>query len=291
MLSRRDFPTILMHTTALLVVLSMLMAACGGAAADRPPSVVIPLDGAGHGRSSGEADATHDADEPDPNRTPRPTTQAPGGNTEIDQQDGRDMDDTAGSLALLVAADALSRYDEAVTALAVDPVTAADATSAVRELWDRTVTPGSLLHDDVLERMVLEPLANGTRLLPGPEGVGHRHHVTAITGTGDDHISFTWCGYSPGIRVERGSGAVVDDHVAVMGGVGRVVRRHRTPTVADESDRRWSGTGESDRDAGAWVNPPANDGRTGRPTLWMLEELDHLDFDVSPPGSPDPCIP
>lgn len=189
----------------------------------------------------------------------RPTRSSPtGGDSGVPEDEtgaADDHDDPSNGGARRIVTDVLARYDDAVTALALDPVGAMDPNGTLRALWDRTVAVGSFLHDDVLERMVAEPLVEGTRLLPGPDGVSYRHHVVDVVGTSERSIRFSWCGYSPGIRVVRDSGTVVDDHVATMGGLGRAVLR------------------ASDTSAGSW----------------LLDELDHLDFEVLPPGTTDPC--
>lgn len=199
-----------------------------------------------------------------------PEDDSSGRHRDNEETDADPSDDgAAADIAWLITADVLRRYDEAVTALAVEPAITADVNSEARRVWSHTVPEGSFLHDDVLERLVLEPLATGTRLLAGPDGVSYRHHVTGITDADQNTISFTWCGYAPGIRIDSRSGAVVDDAIARMGGVGRTTLR---PVPA--------GNGRSS--PGAMVTDPS--------PVWMLEEFDHLDYDVLPPGSDDPCV-
>lgn len=175
--------------------------------------------------------------------------------------DGDEAGEATPSWATNIVTGVLDRYDNTVTAMAADPSGALDPTSRIRRTWDTVVAPGSLLHDDVVDRMVHEPLAEDTRLLPGPDGVGYRHHVIDVIATEESHIRFTWCGYAPGVRVMASSGVVVDDQVAVMSGTGRV-------TVVTDP------LGQSSPDVAAG---------------WVLDELDHLEFDVMPAGTTDPC--
>lgn len=168
--------------------------------------------------------------------------------------------------------DALARYDAVVTVLAADPVSALAPDSPPRVLWDTIVAPGSFLHDDVIERLVTEPAASGTRLLPGPDGVGYRHHRTRVTGTDADIVEFEWCGYSPGIRIESSTGRILDDYVAVMSGSGRIVR-----SVTPQGP------------PGPHPPSPSNPDDHST-TTWLLDELNHFDHYVLPPGSTDPCV-
>lgn len=147
----------------------------------------------------------------------------------------------------------LVRYDDLVTRLAVAPARSADRSSPIRAEWAKLVPVESALSSDVLNHLVAGPLAAGTRLLPGPGGVSFRHHVERTGRRDDDSIEFTWCGYSPGIRVDAASGAVLDDQVAHLRGIGRADR--------DPTD----------------------------PTRWMLDSFDQLDMVVLPAGSTDPC--
>lgn len=259
---------LLLMTTIAIATISAACARTPTTSMDRPE--VIPLTGEARmapaaGASDGGVTATAST-----NVGRSATADPPTGDLEPDDEDHPDANQSNSviTIARFVAADVLARYDEVVTTLAEDPMAAADADDPVRRLWDQTVVPGSFLHDDVLERMVMEPLTDGTRLVAGPDGVSYRHHVTDITDVGVDAITFAWCGYAPGIRIDRRSGTVVDDYVARMSGVGRVVRRSAT-------------TEEASRPAGV---------DTATSSSWMLEDLDHLDYDILPPGSVDPCV-
>ena len=85
---------------------------------------------------------------------------------------------------------------------------------------------------------------------PGPGGLSYRHRPLAVEPPRGGTISFTWCGWSPGIGIDADDGGVLDDGVAHSHGTGQLRLVH------------------------------------GR---WMLELLDELDLTVLAPGSPDPC--
>jgi len=145
---------------------------------------------------------------------------------------------------------ALLRYDELVTRLAADPVATSDPAHPARIEWATLVPVGTMLAEDVIEQLVSGPAAEGTRLVPPPEGSSYRHRALSVASAQDDGVEFSWCGYSPGVRVDLATGAVVDDDVAYVHGSGRL--------------------------------------RPG-PGGWVIDALDHLALEVHPPGSPDPC--
>ncbi len=147
----------------------------------------------------------------------------------------------------------LDRYDDLVTQLAVQPSASLDPGSPIRLDWARLVPTESALSNSVLDQLVHRPVIAGTRLLPGPDGVSFRHHVDRTSRRDDGSIEFSWCGYSPGIRIEAATGKVIDGQVAHIRGIGR----------ADRSQFN--------------------------PELWVLDAFDQLDLKVLPPGSGDPC--
>jgi hypothetical protein len=85
---------------------------------------------------------------------------------------------------------------------------------------------------------------------PPEGGLSYRHRPLLVDPPRSGSISFTWCGWSPGLGVDVETGEVVDD------GVGH-----------------GHGTGLLRSVAGGWV----------------LESLDQVDLQVLPPGSADPC--
>ncbi len=144
----------------------------------------------------------------------------------------------------------LERYARALTDLAADPARTAQPGTPERAAWDRTVVAGSVISEDVLGSLVRRHRDEGRVVRPGPGGLAYRHHPLVVEPPSDGTISFTWCGWSPGIGVDADDGAVLDDGVAHSHGTGQL---------------------------------RLVDGR------WMLELLDELDLTVLSPGSPDPC--
>jgi len=143
----------------------------------------------------------------------------------------------------------LDRYDRVVTGLNADPAVLLRPDDPLLTEWAATVAPGSVLGDDVRSQ-VLERLRSGQAI---PVRRGERsyvHHVAEVTAASADRITFSWCGWSPGVVRSVATGAVTDD--AVSHGVG---------------------TGVVEKSAGSWV----------------LSSLDESSYDVLPAGSPDPC--
>lgn len=144
----------------------------------------------------------------------------------------------------------LERYARALTDLAADPERRAPSGTPERTAWDRTVLAGSALSEDLLGALVRRHREERRVVRPGPGGLAYRHHPLVVEPPADGTLSFTWCGWSPGIGVDAEDGTVLDDGVAHSHGTGqlRLVDGH-----------------------------------------WMLELLDELDLTVLAPGSPDPC--
>jgi len=163
-----------------------------------------------------------------------PTTAATGGTEDLRSQVDR----------------VLERYAHALTDLAVDPERRTRPGTPQRAAWDRTVLTGSPLSADLLDSLVRRHREERRVVRPGPSGLAYRHHPLLVEPPLDGTISFTWCGWSPGIGIDADDGTVLDDAVAHSHGTGqlRLVEGH-----------------------------------------WMLELLDELDLAVLPPGSPDPC--
>ena len=150
----------------------------------------------------------------------------------------------------LLVAQLLVRYSQIVTDLAEHPDLASDPLSEQRVRLDALVPPQSTLSVDVLSQLVLSPAADLTRVIPASTGLSYSYRPLKVSSSTDGLISFTWCGYSPGVRVSQTSGEVLDDSVAQLQGTGSV------------------------RAAGS---------------DWVIDSLDHLEVTVLPPGSTDPC--
>ena len=222
----------------LLAVAGAVSPACTPAG-DEP--TVAPLDAA---EAEAPAHAGSTASTPAPSD---PTTRSP--STEpAARPPGATPADTASLRAQVDRI--LERYARALTDLASDPERRARPGSPERAAWDRTVLAGSVLSEDLLGALVRRHREERMVVRPGPGGLSYRHRPLAVEPPRDGTISFTWCGWSPGIGVDADDGSVLDDGVAHAHGTGqlRLVEGH-----------------------------------------WMLELLDELDLSVLPPGSPDPC--
>lgn len=145
---------------------------------------------------------------------------------------------------------ALLRYATVLTDLAVDPVARTAEGTPQREAWDAAVVPGSWLWVDVPAELVRRQREEGVVVLPAAHGLSYRHRALRIEPPVAGAISFTWCGWSPGIGIDADTGEIVDDAVAHSHGTGQL------------------------RDLGGH---------------WALEALDQLDLTLLEPGSPDPC--
>jgi hypothetical protein len=145
---------------------------------------------------------------------------------------------------------ALLRYDLALTALAAHPDRAGDPASAERAAWARVVVAGSALDEAMVEEVVRRGVEEDGAVLPPPGGLSYRHVALSARPDGDGSTEFTWCGYSPGVGVERSSGTVVDDAVGHSHGTGRL-------EVVDGTVR--------------------------------VAQLEQTALDVLPAGTPDPC--
>jgi hypothetical protein len=167
----------------------------------------------------------------------------------------------APSAELTVVTDALDRYDRALSALSAAPEAVDDPADALLAEWHAITLAGSDLDQDVVARIRGRRDEGIVVMPPGNTALSYVHHVRAAVrvvppaGLADppEEISFTWCGWSPGIGRRIGTDTVVDD---VVGGA--------------------TGTGMVRRDA-----------ETG---TWMVGSLLETSFDALAPGSADPCV-
>lgn len=206
------------------------------------PAVVRPLAKSDQGAPSTAPTTSSSA-------APSPSVTAAVGDTAPVSTDDASTDTTTTHASVLVD-ELLLRYDTLVTRLADDPATMIDPTNATRLEWNQLVPADTALSADVLEQLVVDPVAEQTRLVPAPDGFSYRHRSLSVAEQVGDIIEFTWCGYSPGVRVDARSATVLDDAVAFVHGSGRL-----------QLD----------------------------PTGWTIDALDHLSLEVHAPGSADPC--
>ena len=246
------------RTLLLLVLLSVLLAAqlsgCGtqqdtsnsGSIQDLP-TAPPPTTRSGLAQQS-KSKPPNRAAQPSAQATPQIAAKPPLGAGAFPQQ-AAEPAESYGAEQLLVA-QLLVRYSQIVTDLAEHPDLASDPLSEQRVRLDALVPPQSTLSVDVLSQLVLNPAADLTRVIPASTGLSYSYRPLKVSSSADGLISFTWCGYSPGVRVSQTSGEVLDDSVAQLQGTGSV------------------------RAAGS---------------DWVIDSLDHLEVTVLPPGSTDPC--
>ncbi|MGB3410858.1 MAG: hypothetical protein WBA45_06630 [Microthrixaceae bacterium] len=265
----RRSPTVGSHvSTGLLIITGTLLlfgAGCSGPAEQSKPAALQPVHAADGGdgtrqRSNRTTRSGTPTDEPSEGRIgaapdtgtqgqhdtdPKSYGDPPGANNANSHPDDPADRALVGSL--------LERYDGLVTRLALEPSTSLEPGAPARLEWSQLVPGESALSNSVLDQLVHRPAMAGTRLLPGPDGVSFRHHVERTSRRDDGSIEFSWCGYSPGIRIEASTGKVLDDQVAHIRGIGRIDRSQLDPE------------------------------------LWVLDAFDQLDLKILSPGSGDPC--
>jgi hypothetical protein len=224
---------------ALVVAVVGLTAGC--ATSERADRVdrLQPLDDTGPASAGGSRPARPASPTPPPDTDP-PTSTPP---------TTRSNGSPPASPARRSIDDLLARYDRALTDLAAHPETVGDPRSPVRAAFDAVVTPGTALADDVTGAIVSRH-RDGVVVVPPATGLSYRHRALVTQPADDGSVSFTWCGWSPGIGRDDRSGAVVDDGVAHAHGTGRA---------------------------------------RGGPGGWVLDALDQTDLDVLAPRSADPC--
>lgn len=212
-----------------------------GATADRTPN-----SSRSHTSATSTTTTTTTTTAPAPDRPTQPASPeastAGGGRTDAE--------------ARAIVDDVLVHYDRGLTAMLRDPGVIMRPDDPAFTAWRERIGPGAILADDI-RNLVAERLAAGQIVEP-PRGQdrSYLHRVVSIDDSDSrapeptERISFSWCGWSPGIVRDAKTGAVVDDGVGHATGTGTV--------------RRFG-------------------------TTWLLDSLDESTIDVLAAGSPDPC--
>ncbi|MEZ5238008.1 MAG: hypothetical protein R2716_03325 [Microthrixaceae bacterium] len=117
----------------------------------------------------------------------------------------------------------LERYDAALTALHAEPLAAADDDHPLTRDWLSVVVGGSQLDREVRGRIVAAALDDSMAVVPGPEG-SFSNRALEVEVSPDGSLRWTNCGYAPGIGVDTGTGAVLDDNRTTTSGRGTAVR-------------------------------------------------------------------
>ena len=225
--------------TARLVPCVAAVALLGGCGSPEPPDAgVAPLAGS-------PAGTRLEPPPPEPATEPVVSGASPG-----DDPAPADPEDPSAAARATVDS-VLDRYGAALTELAARPETADDPASAASAAWSAVVVAGSALAEDVTAR-IRARRAEGVVVVPPPGSDRSWVHraLRVVPAVDQPEISFTWCGWSPGVGQRASDGVVVDDTVAHARGTGTV-------RLVDGD--------------------------------WRLAALDQTELLLLGPGSPDPC--
>ena len=117
----------------------------------------------------------------------------------------------------------LATYGRVLSQMSTDPAGAPLPGSPLRAEWDAVVVAGSVLSGELLDRTTRRALQERMVIEPDDSGVSFLHRPVDLLAVAPDEVSFTWCGWSPGIGRSVDTGQVVDDAVGHATGTGRIV--------------------------------------------------------------------
>ncbi len=160
-------------------------------------------------------------------------------------------DDRSADRARAAVTQVLAAYGQVLSQMSSDPAGAPPPGSPLRGRWDELVVAGSVLSEELLDRTSRRALQDRMVIEPDESGASFLHRPVELLSVAPDEVSFTWCGWSPGIGRSVDTGQVMDDAVGHATGTGRIVTR--------------------------------NGG-------WRLAALDQEQLTLLAPGSADPCI-
>ena len=119
----------------------------------------------------------------------------------------------------------LARFDDAVTGLYADPLSAGDDHERASLRWLDVVVGGSQLDREVRGRILAAARDDNMMVVPAPEeDTSFVNTASAVTSHADGSISWTNCGFSSGVGVDLLDRHVLDDDRAVTTGRGRAIR-------------------------------------------------------------------
>lgn len=196
-----------------LAAVGVPAAGCTGASPDQN---VSPL----------EDDATREArpsDQADPSETP-PGALASGAQQQTPAQESTEKDHTTEEQAQREVADLLGRFDTALTALYADPLAAGDDTHPLSVAWLDVVVGGSQLDRQVRGRVLASGTADRMRIVPDEHGTSFTNVALEVTKAPDGSLTWTNCGYAPGVGIDIDTGEVLDDNRTSTRGRGTAVR-------------------------------------------------------------------
>lgn len=207
---RRSYLVRATRGCALMVCLatSLLAVGCSGASPDQgvsplqdgTPTTIDPSLPTDADHSVEPEESGHDASDPNP----RDRTQV----ADADQE-----------VALL-----LGRFDAAISALYAEPLAAGDDHHPLSVAWLGVVVGGSQLDRQVRGRILASGTEDGMRIVPDAGGVSFENVAIDLTEESDGSLTWTNCGYAPGIGVDLETGVVLDDNRTSTRGRGRAVR-------------------------------------------------------------------
>lgn len=146
----------------------------------------------------------------------------------------------------------LGRFDAAISALYAEPLTAGDDNHPLSVAWLDVVIGGSQLDRQVRGRILASGTEDGMRIVPDADGTSFTDVALELSEEPDGSVTWTNCGYAPGVGVDLDTGEVLDDNRTSTRGRGRAVR--------------------------------GSDGALSISELWDDESY------LLAPGEPDPCI-
>ena len=118
----------------------------------------------------------------------------------------------------------LSRYDAAFAALAADPLSAMDDSTAAVRSWQAEVSIGTRLDRHVRANLHTDAELNRVLYRPDPAGVLLVTHAQHVTGRPDGSVTFEVCQFTPWHEVDADNGDVLDDRPVKRTGSATAVR-------------------------------------------------------------------
>lgn len=240
-------PFVRPRSLAVLVCITAFGFAAG--CAENPDQALRPL----HAPQRSRTSATAPSEAPPPTAQPSTTgSSEPAPRTDPAATSGAAPVTPDGRITVVDAV--LDRYDRTLTAVLRHPGDALRDGDPAFAAWSATVAPGAVLADDI-RSVVTGRAGAGEAVEPPTAGqLSYVHRAVSIhadsASVDPDALSFTWCGWSPGVVHDTATGAVADDGVSHTTGTGTLRR-----------------VGQN----------------------WLLASLDETTIEVLPAGSPDPC--
>jgi hypothetical protein len=118
----------------------------------------------------------------------------------------------------------LGRFDAAISGLYADPLAAGDDNHPLTVAWLDVVIGGSQLDRQVRGRILASGTEDGMRIVPDADGTSFTDVALGLTEEPDGSLTWTNCGYAPGVGVDLHTGEVLDDNRTSTRGRGRAVR-------------------------------------------------------------------